>query len=134
MSDAREMMWDRMTDLVRYVRENTDVGVCKCGKCVDAPEHPEQHQPTGHTVDMIFFEVSAKPTADAKKLRELVEACPIGEFTNVNLFDGAEHGYMELGGWLGSRKMVGMGLLCVQAVQEQAPKVEVDNVAVSGTN
>lgn len=101
--DAREEQHNKMIELVKYVRANVERGACKCGKCVDAPADPEKHQPTGHTVDMIFFEVSAKPTASAEKLRELVKAVPVGEFCNVDLFDGEEHNYMELGGWLGDQ-------------------------------
>lgn len=103
MIDSRENLRDNMQKLVEYVHEHTERGACKCGKCIDASENPEQHQPTGHTVDMIFFEVSAKPTASAETLRLLVKAVPVGEFCNVDLFDGAEHGYMELGGWIGDQ-------------------------------
>jgi hypothetical protein len=37
----------------------------------------------------------------------------VGEFGEVNVFDGAEHGYIELGGWLGSQQdalmLIGLG-------------------------
>lgn len=92
-----------MQELINYVCANAERGECCCGKCVDAVPEPEKKQPQGHTADMIFFKVSAKPTADAAKLKELVQKNVNGSYANVDLFDGKEHGYMELGGWIGDQ-------------------------------
>jgi hypothetical protein len=63
-------------------------------------------------VDVVHFKVIAKDKADPQTLRALV-AAHVGEFGEVNVFDGAEHGYIELGGWLGSQQdalmLIGLG-------------------------
>jgi hypothetical protein len=92
-----------MDNLRQYVSENAYCGACMCGRCIDAPENPEQHQPEGHTVDMIFFKVAANPKADKEVLRELVQKNPKGSHCDIDLFDGKEHSYMEIGGWIGDQ-------------------------------
>lgn len=62
--------------------------------------------------DVIFFKVVAvkDPNKD-----ELVAALKehSGEFCKVDVFDGGEHNYIELGGWLGSQdyalRLIGLG-------------------------
>jgi hypothetical protein len=85
-----------------------------CGRCIDAPENPEQHQPEGHTADMIFFKVAAGTKADKDALRMLVEANTKGE-CDIDLFDGKEHNYMEIGGWIGDQglalMLMGLGTI-----------------------
>jgi len=102
-----------MTTLRQYVANHTERGACQCGKCFDAPEKPEEQQPTGHTADMVFFKVSAK-AADAETLKELVRSHK-GEFCSVDLFDGKEHNYIELGRWIGDQgtalQLMGLGSL-----------------------
>lgn len=95
--------------LAKYVRNHAVRGTCKCGKCIDHPG--TDSQPSGHTVDLVFFKV-ANDGGDAEQLRSLVVAAKQGEFCNVDLFDGKKHGYMELGGWLGDQglAMMLMGL------------------------
>jgi hypothetical protein len=101
-----------MKELIEYVTNQTERGACQCGRCIDAPENPEDKQPEGHTADMIFFEVSAKPTASAEKLKELVQGNVQGSHCDVDLFDGKEHSYLEIGGWIGDQglAMMLMGL------------------------
>ncbi len=94
-----------ISDLAEYVQEHAIRGTCKCGKCVDHPG--EDKQPEGHTVDVFFFEVANKG-GNAEELRALVEAAKDGEFCNVDVFDGKDHGYMELGGWIGDQGMAMM--------------------------
>lgn len=100
--------------LHEYVVDNCNRGACTCGKCFDAPANPAEHQPIGHTADLIFFKVSAKEGANAETLRKLVQEHK-GEFCDCNLFDGAEHSYMEIGGWIGDQGMalmlMGLGSL-----------------------
>jgi len=89
-----------MPSLAEYVQKVAERGSCECGQCIDAP--PDPKQPAGHTADVHFFKVRANEDADAETLRSLVTN-HIGEFNRVDLFDGTEHGYMELGGWIGDQ-------------------------------
>lgn len=94
-----------MKTLQDYVMANAERGACKCGKCADAPPNPEQHQPAGHTADLVFFEVSARNGADAETLKRLVRENRQGEHCDVDVLDGKEHSYLELGGWIGDQGM-----------------------------
>lgn len=67
--------------------------------CVD---NPEEHQSIGHTANVEFFEVSLKNEPDKDVLKRLINEWK-GEFNDVDLFDGEEHGYMEIGGWIGDQ-------------------------------
>ena len=86
-----------------------------CGKCIDAPKNPEQLQPEGHTAEMIFFKVAAGPKADKDTLKMLVESNKKGEFCDMDLFDGKEHNYMEIGAWIGDQglalTLMGLGTI-----------------------
>ena len=90
-------------------------GACKCGQCIDAVENPEQHQPTGHTVDLVFFSVLARDGADAATLKRLVTENKQGSYCDIDLLDGKEHHYMEVGAWIGSQELglmlMGLGTL-----------------------
>lgn len=92
-----------MKNLHDYVNQYAERGACKCGRCADAPPNPEQHQPTGHTADVIFFEVSAREGADAETLKRLVRENKAGDYGDVDVLDGKEHNYLELGGWIGDQ-------------------------------
>ncbi len=68
------------------------------------------------TVDVGFFEVHLQGHPKGAQLRELLQAhASQGEFTQVDVFDGKEHGYVELGAWLGSQelalRLMGLGTL-----------------------
>lgn len=85
-----------MSDLSEYIRNNTtQVPVGSVG-----------------TVSVVFFGVKVAEGASAEVLRNLIGAHK-GEFGEVDLFDGAEHGYIEVGAWLGSQGMalelIGLG-------------------------
>jgi hypothetical protein len=62
--------------------------------------------------NVVFFDVRAKESADADHLRALLAAHEEG-FMELNLFDGGEYGYIELGAWLGSQgdalALIGLG-------------------------
>lgn len=121
-----------MKALRDYVMMYAERGACKCGRCCDAPPNPEQHQPTGHTADVIFFEVSARPGADAETLRALLRENFRGEYGDVNVFDGSDHSYMELGGWIGDQglALMLMGLGAVLGVWKLlTPKTLLGNSA-----
>lgn len=106
------MWYDIFMKLIKYIEDNTIRGPCCCGKCIDGVKDPETKQPSGHTADMIFFKVSAKETADANRLKELIQK-HISGYTNVDLFDGKEHNYLEVGAWMGdqglSLQLMGLG-------------------------
>lgn len=84
--------------LIDYVRDMAERGQCRCGRCVDGGEK----QPEGHTADVYFFDVAAKEEANEETLRDLIGSHR-GEFAEVNLFDGKEHSYIEVGGWIGDQ-------------------------------
>lgn len=88
-----------MKNLVDYVIHNTERGECHCGKCVDVGSAPD---PQGHTVDMVFFKVAKKNGATPEDFRKAT-AEHRGEFAEVDPFDGKEHSYLELGGWIGDQ-------------------------------
>jgi len=90
--------------LAGYVKTHTDRGECRCGKCSDHEifDYPVKPDPVGHTVDMIFFPVSAINNPTAEEFINLTKSHK-GEFGEVNPLDGKEHNYMELGGWLGDQ-------------------------------
>jgi hypothetical protein len=94
-----------MQELINFVLKHVVHGACQCGKCIDAPTNPEQHQPTGHTVDMVFFKakVTGEPTVD--DFKRLISENTKGEFCDVNPLDGTEHNYIELGGWIGDQSI-----------------------------
>ena len=47
-----------------------------------------------------------------RDLKDLLEDNEEGEFCNVNLFDGKEHNYLEVGGWIGDQGAA-MGLMAL---------------------
>jgi hypothetical protein len=102
-----------MKELIDYVTNYAIRGDCTCGKCLDAPSNPKQ--PTEHAVDMIFFKVAAINGANADKLKELIAVNKKGEFCDIDLFDGNEHNYMEIGGWIGDQgialMLMGLGTI-----------------------
>jgi len=93
------------TMLYEYVMEHAVRGACQCGKCADAPADPANHQPSGHTADLMFFKVAAKD-ASADEFKQLVQA----EFPHW--LDGKEHSYLEAGGDIGDQgaALMAMGL------------------------
>ena len=100
-----------MSDLSDYVVTRTERGECQCGRCFDKGNRPD---PTGHTVDMFFFKMATKDDLDPNLLKKLVTEHK-GEYGEVNLFDGKEHSYIEIGGWIGDQgialQLMGLGHL-----------------------
>jgi hypothetical protein len=100
-------------DVAKYVSEHTERGTCRCGKCADHPG--EDKQPTGHTADLVFFQVCTKNEPDAAGFRLLIEGAVNGEFCDLDPWDGKEHGYIEVGGWIGDQvlalQFIGLGSL-----------------------
>ena len=88
-----------MSALIDFVIASTVRGECQCGKCFDKGDRPD---PTGHTVDTVFFKVALRDTPARADFEALTRAHH-SEWCTVNPFDGAEHNYLELGGWIGDQ-------------------------------
>ena len=86
-------------NLIEYVKTFAIRGACTCGRCIDAPANPEQHQPDGHTADLMFFKVAMKDGATAEAFKVCVE----DEFPHW--LDGEEHSYLECGANIGDQGM-----------------------------
>lgn len=74
---------------------------------------PADSVPDGkNAVHLILMDVVPSQNADADTLRELISEHK-GEFCDANPLDGAEHSYIELGGWLGNQHdalaLIGLG-------------------------
>ena len=97
--------------LTDYVIDHTERGECRCGKCFDRGDNPD---PTGHSVDLVFFPIAAKNSPSALTFRELVGEHK-GCYGDVDPLDGEEHTYLELGGWIGDQglamQFMGLGTL-----------------------
>lgn len=68
-----------------------------------AVQTEDEKEIQGGFADLTFFKVYAKDNPSAEELRELVTKAYFGDFADVNLFDGKEHNYLELGGWIGDQ-------------------------------
>lgn len=92
-----------MTDLAKFVIDHTERGECQCGRCIDKSNKPD---PTGHTVDMVFFKVALRGDESHDSLFSSFIELSLnwtGEFNECDPFDGKDHDYLELGGWLGDQ-------------------------------
>lgn len=84
--------------LQEYIIEHTDRSECDCDKYAD----------------LFFFKVATKNNPSAEELIRLIRDHR-GVWNQLNLFDGEEHGYIEIGAWLGSQQLafllMGLGSL-----------------------
>jgi hypothetical protein len=96
---VKERKGATMDILANYVISHTERGECKCGACIDVGNKPD---PQRHTVDMVFFKVARVNGADADEFKRLTTEHH-GHYGEVDPFDGKEHNYMELGGWIGDQ-------------------------------
>ena len=92
-------------NLIEYVTNHVVRGECKCGKCIDVGNAPDPASP--HTVDMIFFRALAQNDPSREEFVRLTNEWK-GEYADCNPLDSKEHGFMELGGWIGDQ---GLALL-----------------------
>src|SRR5438128_1829428 len=90
-----------MEDLHAFLSQHAIRGDCQCGRCLDAPVTPQQ--PGGHTADMVFFKVAAKNNPNPDTLKRLIEDNKVGSFCTLDVFDGNEHNYQQLGAWIGDQ-------------------------------
>lgn len=97
--------------IVDYVMSHTDRGECNCGRCLDRGDKPD---PTGHVADVFFFKVAAKSSPTKADFKSLARQHK-GSYGAVDPFDGKEHSYIELGGWIGDQgvamQFMGLGAL-----------------------
>lgn len=109
-----------MSDLAKYVIDNCIRGTCTCGKCVDAPA--KKFRPDGHTVDVQFFKVVLKNSDLTDTDKEIMKNDFIrliknnkGIYDDIDIFDGNEHNFVEIGRWIGSQgialELMGVGEL-----------------------
>lgn len=105
---------DHMTPLQDFILTHCERGACRCCRCVDGPANPDLYQPGGHTADLIFFKVSVLGQPRAEDLRDLIKAHQ-GECYEMDLFDGKEHSFIEVGAWIGDQglalMLMGLGAL-----------------------
>lgn len=107
-----------MSELSRYITNHVVRGACMCGECIDTPSDPSRYQPKEHTSDLQFFKIALKDCPDKEKVKEeLIRLIKEhnGEFCNIDLFDGKEHNFIDIGGWIGDQglalMLMGMGKL-----------------------
>ena len=86
-----------MVTLAEYVQNHTQRGACTCGRCLDAPANPEDHQPKGHTADVMFFKVAMADRPDVKTFKSMVNT----QFPHR--LAGEEHSYIEMGANIGDQ-------------------------------
>lgn len=107
--------------LIDYVSRHVERGECKCGRCSDAGNRPD---PDGHTADLVFFKVAKRGEPTREEFERLTKGHR-GEFCDCDPFDGNEHNYIELGGWIGDQGLamqyMGLGSL-VGAFRLMTPK------------
>jgi hypothetical protein len=102
--------------LADFVLTHSKRGACGCGRCADAPPVRIRTHPGAHVAHMVFFEVSEQTpgTTDVEQFKQLIQEHR-GHYGEVNVFDGREHNYLELGGWLGDQglalQFMGLGAL-----------------------
>ncbi len=72
-----------------------------CGRCADTG---------GHTVDLQFFKVALKNSRLTDSDKEVMKNTLIqlikdhkGIYGDIDLFDGNEHNFVEIGGWIGNQ-------------------------------
>lgn len=95
-------------NLIDYVQSHTQQGQCTCGKCSPDANAP-MFKEGDHTINMEFFKVGIVG-APAKDEYLKLMAEHKGEYGDCDPVDGKEHGYMELGGWIGDQ---GLAMRCM---------------------
>lgn len=95
---------DKMEALIQFVRKHATRGACQCGRC--AVSEGTGEKPTGHTINLTFFEVGMIGDPDVETFKKLAEEA--GVMPPV----GGEVGYIQLGGDIGDQgtALLTMGL------------------------
>ena len=108
-----------MDDIAKYVIQHCIRGTCTCGRCINAST---KFQPNGHTSDVQFFKVvlkNYKLTAEDKEIikNNFIQLAKShkGIYSDINIFDGDEHNFIDIGRWIGDQSLalmlMGMGEL-----------------------
>ena len=101
-----------MSGLADFVIAHAERGECRCGRCIDAGDSNDQ--PEGHTADVFMFNVTTRNDPDSEVFTRLARD-HVGDFCEVDVFDGRNHSYVELGAWIGDQGIalmfMGMGSL-----------------------
>lgn len=91
-------------------------GKCQCGRCL--PHTDELPENIKHTVNNGFFDVALNPEIDNPNADMVKQLCTNHKPSfgpNIDLFDGEEHSYIEIGGWLGDQglalMLMGLGAI-----------------------
>lgn len=84
-----------MSNLIDYILKHTN---CSSDQFKACPEISGTENPA---VNVFFFNVSIDESTSEDFIRLTNEHK--GAFADVNPFDGEEHGYIELGGWIGDQ-------------------------------
>lgn len=96
-----------------YILAHTERGECTCGRCQPVPAEPGP-KTNRHTADLIFFKVCTKNRPTPGQLRILIDD-HVSEYGPCDLFDGKEHSYLEIGGFVGDQgvalMLMGLGSL-----------------------
>jgi hypothetical protein len=104
-----------MTELTKYIEKYTLRGACVCGQCCDCGAKPYENQPKGHTADLIFFKVAINGKPNKDELLKLVKEHEAEFGDKINILDGKEHSFIEVGGWIGDQgyalMLMGLGSL-----------------------
>lgn len=111
-----------MSQLTKFVIEHATRGDCKCGNCSKNNAIPNKNNTISRPfIDVQFFKVLLKenPSDEDKKVikNDLIQLIKNhkGEFREINLFDGEEHNFIDIGAWIGDQglalMLMGMGEL-----------------------
>lgn len=118
-----------MVELAEYIVEYCIKGSweCTCGKCIDI-DSDDNVQNSGRkygtkTADVQLFKVTFRNLCDISKIeKDIIKEnfiqlikCHEGVNKDIDILDGREHGFIEIGKWIGDRNMalmlMGMGEL-----------------------
>lgn len=110
-----------MGDLIEYIVEHCVRGTCTCEKCMDVSD--EKIEQDVHTADIQFFKVTLKNSHCMSHIEKNAVKDNFIRFINnhkgvhkdIDIFDGKEHDFIEIGAWIGDNDMalmlMGMGEL-----------------------
>jgi hypothetical protein len=101
-----------MTPLLEFIQRHVEAGECTCGRCGPVSTNPGPHRQD--LADLVFFKVAKKGEPNAVELIQLIKAHK-GDFVDLDLFDGGDHSYINVGGWIGDQgaalMLMGLGSL-----------------------
>jgi hypothetical protein len=93
-----------MSDLTDFIHNHI------VGAINEPPKNPK-------IIDVYFYKIGITGDPDKDEFMHLIETFEGRFIDRVNLFDGKEHDFMELGAWLGSQ-MTALGFMAIGAYFE----------------